>query len=172
MLFLYGGVATDIDIIPVNDIDLFIRKEDFMVTVVDLNLSESEGYHNLFNGFLAIVPRHPIMFKCIQRVCEVVENNLPCLSLMDICGPGNLGRAVNWYLGRNETDSFINFKHDNIHFLTFDRQEEYIYKNNLLTYENILLQNKNGNSEMVNEYKLLCHKNKNYKSWTSGKPFN
>ena len=58
---------------------------------------------------------------------------------MDICGPGNLGRAVNWYLGRNDTDSFINFSHDNIHFLTFDRQDEYIYKNNLSFLVKILL---------------------------------
>jgi mannosyltransferase OCH1-like enzyme len=172
MLFLYGGVATDLDMIPVNNIDSFIREQDFMVTVIDLNLKESEGFHNLSNGFLAIVPRHPIMFRCINRICELVENNLSYLSLMDISGPGNLGRAVNWYLGRNETDSFVSFTHNNIHFLTFDRKDEYIYKNNSLIYENILVQNKNGNTQMINEYNLLCYNNKNHKSWIYNKPYN
>lgn len=172
ILYLYGGFATDLDLIPLNSINKFLKKDNFLLCVPVLNVESQKFY--LLTGFIGIVPRHPIMLWCINRICDIVENNKTCSEYCDFTGPGCFGRAVNVFLKREETASFTTLKNDSIDngitflnfcsqdFLNFsiDKYPEYIYSNDGI----ILAQNKNGNIEMMVEYQKECRKN-NVKSW-------
>jgi mannosyltransferase OCH1-like enzyme len=177
VLYLYGGFATDLDVIPINPIDNFLNN-NFLVCASILNV-ESQNFY-LLTGFIGIIPKHPIMLWCIERICDIVENNKPYLEYCDFTGPGCFGRGVNAYLKRQEIDSFVTFKQNcmsnDILFLNFNAQDfsnfsvekypEYIYDDN----GKILAQNKNGNIEMIIEYRKECQKN-NVKSWLVSKQY-
>jgi mannosyltransferase OCH1-like enzyme len=164
ILYLYGGIATDLDLIPINSIDDFIKDDDFMICS-PINNVRSQSFY-LITGFMGIVPKHPIMLWCIERICNIVENNKPYLRLCDFTGPGNFGRGVNIFLNRYELDSFVGFKYKNICFLNFNEKfnNELIYNDD----KHILAQNKNGNETMIKEYNILSTKH-NAISWLDSK---
>ena len=177
VLYLYGGIATDLDVIPINSIDKFLNN-NFLICSLVLNVPSQSFY--LLTGFMGITQNHPIMLWCINRICDIVENNKSYLRTCDFSGPGCFGRGVNVYLCRDETESFVSlkssYKKDDIVFLNFHAQDfsnfntqiypEYIYNDDGL----ILAQNKNGNIEMMEEYNKECIKN-NVKSWMVSKQF-
>ena len=146
ILYIYGGVYCDIDTICMHSLDAFLNEDIEFMTAIDLNPPNSNtGNHNLFNAFIASVPKHPILFDCIYRVVYHVENNIVPPSNLDFAGPGLLGRAVNTFLGQeNETSSFVGkegIHNETICLLHFEGCTEYVSNSNQL----ILFQNKNGN---------------------------
>ena len=155
VLYIYGGIYADIDTICLNTIDLFLNRDVEFITPIDLNMSEfveKQGSHNLFNAFMGSIPKHPILLDCINRVVYNVENNIDPISKLDFAGPGVLGRAVNTFLGNNETSSFIGKEglHNDkkIRLLHFEIGCEYVY-----IYKNcVLFQNKNGNEQIQKLY--------------------
>ena len=76
------------------------------VTPIDLNNCPTIGTHNLFNSFIASVPKHPILLECINRIIFNIENNIIPPSNLDFSGPGILGRSTNAYLNLNEENNF------------------------------------------------------------------
>ena len=151
ILYVYGGVYVDIDTVCHGDIDTFLNENIEFITPVDLNNNPFIGTHNLFNAFIASVPKHPILLNCITRIVYHVENNIVPYSNLDFSGPGVLGRATNTFLNLNETDSFIGKQgcyNNTICLLNFEYGTEYV-KNEFHT---ILFQNKNGNVEIQNIY--------------------
>lgn len=142
ILYLYGGIYVDVDTLCLGSLDDFITEDTELMVPIDLNTSPSEGKHNLSNGFIATAPKSPVLFDCIERVLSNVENNREPPSKLDFAGPGVLGRSVNTYLGLPETESFLGKEGHvkNIHFLHFNRENEYVGDRT-----NILFQNKNGN---------------------------
>ena len=172
VLYVYGGVYTDVDMLCMGKLDDFIARDIDMVVPVDLNANLSEGCHNLSNGFFAVKPRCEILLQCITRIVHNVMNGIIPASLLDICGPGMLGRATNVVLGREETASFIGmeglYSHRgyNIHFLKFDGATEYMQD----TGGNVILQNKNKNPEIQRLYQLECQK-VNTVCWIGTKPY-
>jgi hypothetical protein len=147
VLYIYGGVYVDIDTICFENIDLFLNEDIEFMTPNDLNNNIKIGTHNLFNAFIASIPKHPILLECINRVVFNIENNILPYSNLDFAGPGILGRSTNNYLKLNETTSFIGKEgiHQNtVSILYFDFNTEYVRNG-----ENIILfQNKNGNSQI------------------------
>jgi len=125
------------------------------ISVVDLYVHPYK--HNLSNTFIGAKPKHPILLTCIQTICEDVKNNNLSHKGMDFCGPGCLGIATNKYLNL-PNDSSFRYKEgrieNNIILLKFHEGNEYVTDNN----HNILLQNKNGNKQIINSYKLLTEK--------------
>lgn len=158
VLYKYGGVYIDIDTICMSKISDFIHHSHF-VTPVDLNTNPREGTHNLFNTFIASVPESPILLDCIHQIVYNVTNNIIPQSKLDFTGPGILGRAVNKYLGRSETSSFVGKEHsiDNgVLLLKFEQGTEYVKNKN----GDILFQNKNGNKNIQMIYDQECQTNK------------
>lgn len=152
VLYVYGGVYIDVDTICLESIDNFLNKDIEFMTPIDLNNCSKIGTHNLFNCFIASIPKHPILLECINRIVHNVENNIVPFSNLDFTGPGILGRATNVYLNLDEETSFIGKEglHDNsIYLLKFECNTEYV-KNE---HNNILFQNKNGNSTIQELYK-------------------
>jgi hypothetical protein len=152
ILYIYGGIYIDIDTICLGNIDLFLNEDIEFMTPIDLNNCPNIGTHNLFNTFIASIPKHPILLECINRIVYNVENNIIPSSNLDFTGPGILGRSVNTFLKLNETTSFIGKEgiiNNTIYLLKFEPGIEIvkdIYKNKLL------FQNKNGNNVIQKIY--------------------
>lgn len=143
ILYIYGGVYADMDTICFNPIDLFLNENIEFVTPVDLNNNPMIGTHNLFNSFIASVPKHPILLECINRIVFNIENNIIPYSNLDFSGPGMLGRSTNTYLNLKEETTFIGkqgLHNEKIYLLFFEYGTEYVKDKN----NNILFQNKNG----------------------------
>ena len=139
ILYIYGGVYIDIDTICLGKLDDFINDSIEFMTPIDLD----KGY-KLSNGFIASIPKSPILMSCIHRILYNVENNLIPKDRLDFSGPGLLGRAINTYLNQDETASFSDKygMYKNIYFLYFEPTTEYVKNNS----GEILFQNKNGNN--------------------------
>jgi hypothetical protein len=153
ILYIYGGVYADMDTICMNPIDSFLNENIEFMTPIDLNPPNyNTGTHNLFNAFIASVPKHPILLDCIYRIVYHIENNIIPDSNLDFTGPGVLGRAVNIFLcNESETTSFIGkegIHNETIYLLHFEQCSEYVSNEEQL----ILFQNKNGNTNIQNIY--------------------
>lgn len=151
ILFIYGGVYVDIDTICLNSIDIFIDENIEFITPIDLNNCPYYGKYNLFNCFIASVPRHPILMECIKRIVYNVENNIIPFSNLDFSGPGVLGKSTNVFIGKHEDESFLGkegIHNKTLKFLNFDHGTEYVRDIN----GNILFQNKNGNKMISDIY--------------------
>jgi len=167
-LWVRGGVYVDIDTLCLGNLDDFLLPDVDFIVPIDLNSSVNEGNHNLACGFIASIPEHPVIMRCIQKIIHNVQTMTVPISKLDFTGPGILGRAVNEYLDRDETDSFIGKEglfmkpnYGSIYFLKFELGTEFVKNIN----NKILFQNKNGNNEIINLYHLECCKLKNYVSW-------
>jgi FkbM family methyltransferase len=166
-LWVNGGVYVDIDTLCLGSLDDFLIPGADLVVPIDLNMSMSanEGTHNLACGFIAAVPRHPAMMRCIQKIVHNVQNTIVPGSKLDFSGPGVLGRAVNECLNRDETASFVGNEGlhvpAKIHFLKFEPGTEFV-KN---MKNQVLFQNKNGNHEIATLYHAECCKLKDFVSW-------
>ena len=163
-LYIYGGVYIDIDTLCLGKLDNFMLSNIEFIVPIDLNNTQNEGNHNLFNSFIASIPKHPILLECINKIVKNVKNNIIPFSKLDFTGPGILGRCVNNFLGFEETSSFINKEgiNKNIYFLKFENQTEYVKDNN----NNILFQNKNGNPKIIELYNNECKLTQNI-SWVN-----
>ena len=151
VLYIYGGVYVDIDTICFNRIDDFLDDKIEFMTPIDLNNCPYYGKYNLFNCFVASVPKHPILLDCIKRVVYNVNNNIVPFSNLDFSGPGILGKAANVFIGNDENESFVDKEGDygTIKFLKFEYGTEYVKD----AFRNcILFQNKNGNKTIQNIY--------------------
>ena len=113
ILYQFGGIYCDIDMICLNCFDVLIKDDMDIFMPIDLNTNPSEGKHNLFNAFIGVIPKHPIMKYCIDYIVDNVKNDtwwngdkLP----LEFSGPGVFGKAVNKFLNRPERESFLNLE--------------------------------------------------------------
>jgi len=164
-LWVKGGVYVDIDTLCLGSLDDFLTPGAELVVPIDLNLSANEGAHNLACGFIAAIPKHPAMMRCIQKIVRNVQTATVPSSKLDFSGPGVLGRAVNECLNRGETASFVGNEGlhapAKIHFLKFEPGTEFV-KN---MKNQVLFQNKNGNHRIASLYHAECCNLKEFVSW-------
>lgn len=143
ILYKTGGVYADIDTIC----HAFIG--NFLHPGIDL----PPDNHRLFNAFMACTPNHPILKLCIDMIVKNTLQKKQFRCKLDYTGPGLLGKAVNLYLGRNETEIFTTygkFKNTSLYFLKFNSGIETIVDTN----NNVLFQNKNGNKDIQRIYDM------------------
>jgi len=157
-LFIHGGVYVDIDTVCLGAIEDFFTPGTEFIAPIDLNTGGEYGYHNLFNAFIATVPQSPIMQEAIEQIVRNVETNTIPPSKLDFSGPGVLGRAVNRFLKRPETESFLGCEgqHKGLHLLKFEASTELVKD----VRGNVLFQNKNGNRELQFLYHMETEKAK------------
>ena len=166
---IYGGFYADIDTLCMGKLnDLTGDNIDFIVPI-DLNINPREGHHNLACGFIGSVPKSPILLDAINRIVFNVENNIIPTSKLDFSGPGLLGRAVNNFLKLEETNSFKGKEgiQNNINFLYFDPNTEYMKD---VDNNKTILQNKNGNADIIKLYIVECNKLTHFNSWVTMNP--
>lgn len=163
-LYIYGGVCVDLDSLCLNSIDNFLDENIEFITAVDLNNCPTIGKYNLTCGFIASIPKHPILFNCIERIVYNIENNIVSKSNLDFSGPGVLGKSVNAYLKLPEETPFVGKEgiiNNIIKLLHFEYSSEYIKDINT---NKILFQNKNGNKIIQDIYNNEI-KRINYTDW-------
>jgi hypothetical protein len=138
----YNRDKATIEELPDDD---FLDDNIEFMTPIDLNNCPYYGKYNLFNCFIASIPKHPILLDCINRIVYNVENNIVPFSNLDFSGPGILGKSTNSYLGLDENTSFIGKEGiiNKIKLLKFEYGTEYVKD---LYTDKVLFQNKNGNS--------------------------
>jgi mannosyltransferase OCH1-like enzyme len=135
-LYINGGVYIDIDTVCLGSIDSIIDPNATFVTPIDLNPKD------LFNAFIAIVPKHPVMLMCINEIVKNVYKNVPQKGL-HFSGPGLLGMCVSKYLGFKQKTTFVSssYLYKGLQLLDFEPINEIVYN----FYGVSLFQNKNKN---------------------------
>jgi FkbM family methyltransferase len=162
ILYEYGGYYADIDTLCEGNLDRLSLKGVEFISPIDLN-NDGLGYHNIFNTFIGCVPKHPILKECIDSIVKLVKEERLPHNLMNFCGPGCLGMAVNKYLGRPLEESMVGFEgiHNNIKLIYFEKGTEYVKDLN----GDIILQNKNGNRHIKRLYDQERTKISNHLDW-------
>jgi len=169
VLYTYGGFYADIDTVCMGKLNDITRGNIDFIVPIDLNINPREGQHNLACGFIGSVPKSPILLDAINRIVFNVENNIIPTSKLDFSGPGLLGRAVNKFLKLEETISFVGKEgiQNNIIFLHFDPNTEYMKD---VDTNKTILQNKNGNADIIKLYNVECNKLTHFNSWVTMNP--
>ena len=138
ILYLYGGVYIDIAMEPLIPLrDIIEYNINFILT-----RDTPAGKSYLYNAFIGIIPKHPIILLYIKKIVLNVEKRWygGKDDYLLITGPGLLGKSVNIYLGNNENKAFdlgiidINKKDK---FLVL----EHLNKTNGIYYNNVKLIN-------------------------------
>ena len=176
ILYVYGGIYCDIDMICMNSFDNVIKDDIELVCSIDLGDDDyNKNNYFILNAFIGIVPKHKLMKLCIDKIVDTVVNDKynKQWNALDMTGPGVFGRMFNLYLNRNQEtdlsnlegiyyiDKFIDNKLERykISFLNFDKKTEFISNKEGI----VILQNKNGNlfyknlyTRDIRRYNLIC----------------
>lgn len=96
ILYVYGGVYVDADMVCVRPLRDYVMPNDEFIIARDDPMSKSF----LYNAFICSTPNHPFLKKQIDAIMQNVESKMKCYHL-DISGPGLLGKMVNACLYRD-----------------------------------------------------------------------
>lgn len=137
VLFIHGGVYSDIDILLESDLDVAIDDDVGFMVPVDALPGKAKGQLMcLWNGFIAAAPGHPFLAAVIETIVNNIRNRFTSVDIMhSLCpgqidftvainhadlfttGPCILGATVNKVLGRHPQTSFsTNTATDNMMF--------------------------------------------------------
>jgi len=131
VLFIYGGVYADVDVLLESKLDMVIDDDVGFMVPLDTPGKETGHQMCLWNGFIASAPGHPFLAAVIETVVNNIRNRFTSVDIMnELCpgevdfyvsyrydilftgGPCILGASVNKVLGRHPQTSFdINTTH-------------------------------------------------------------
>lgn len=100
VLYYEGGVYLDDKSTIIQPLRTFIHPSKEFIAFRDVTPAAC------FNGFIAVVPKHPIMRQVIDRIKRNVKKKNYGINALDPTGPQLLGRCVNSYLNRPEMELF------------------------------------------------------------------
>lgn len=92
MLYMFGGVYADSDMVCLKPLRSYISDE---ITFVGVRDDPMKRYAFLANGFFATVPKNPCLYEAIQKVCDNVKKEFYPPGCMGVCGPKILGEVIN-----------------------------------------------------------------------------
>ena len=169
-----------------------IQNNEECIFTIDHNLNGKNLKFDIYNAFIGIIPNHPIMKNCIDKIVDNVLNEkwkIKNEDILEFSGPGVLGKEVNKYFNREEKrvyefyDDHNYFKKYNVNFLNFEDDKkcggdycklvestgkEINIRNEFIkTIDNYyIFQNKNGNDYLKKMYNEDI-KIYNLKEWTT-----
>lgn len=163
-LYKFGGVYIDIDMSCINSFENLFDNFDF-IAPIDCDGWGNES-HQISNAFIASAPNHPILKNCIDLIAANVAgekwNNSEYV--LNLCGPGALGKSINQFLGKDLYSSFSN-KHGKHsipgHDIKLIYFEDQFFKD---TNGRIIIQNSHGDENLIKAYKELSSES-NSKKW-------
>jgi mannosyltransferase OCH1-like enzyme len=100
ILYIRGGVYSDVGQECLDTLDKLIEKQDEFITAKDLFIG------GLQINFICSIPKHQFLKLAIDKIVENVENNYYGNSDLDVTGPLMFGKIVNKALGKKEMDQF------------------------------------------------------------------
>ena len=159
VLFIYGGVYADYDVLCETDLDQAIDPEVGFFVPVDIDRC-------LWNGLIGSAPGHPFMAAAIETVVNYVRNRYTAVDIMNnlchegkvdkfdvshedlhLSGPCLLGKVVNQVLGRPPQSTYnVRRTYDSIlraRNITGGLQLLEFQKNHFLGAERFVLHSKN-----------------------------
>lgn len=108
VLYIHGGIYIDIDMVPQVPFREMIGEEDEFVSVADRDVPFVPNC-NIYQAFMAIVPRHPIMYHSLMlSFYNIASRRYDIFDSFSITGPVVVGIAMNLYLGNKKTTSSFN----------------------------------------------------------------
>jgi len=100
-LYIDGGVYMDIDFTELVPLDNIIKKDDILLSVVDIKNIKDKPPCSIFQAFIACVPKHKILLKAFEISFNNIINHKNKIEgvnhELDITGPVVMGRAMNIY---------------------------------------------------------------------------
>ena len=125
LLFTYGGVWVDIDMIPYIPLKRVLSKDVRATVLHDGGMSaeatSERGY--LYNAFMASVPRDPIFKRALDIVLEHFMTGVRTRAI-DSTGPGVLWRAVKETVGIKPSSYWgveeLTKNKDSVQYMNFD----------------------------------------------------
>jgi len=142
VLYKYGGVYADIDMVCVGKID------DFLNETTEFVLADNLDEKLLCNAFIATAPGSEILRDCIDRMVKIVEtDSFPEHRGHFACG--TIANCVNKFMGLDENSTFAGKCgwHGNLHLLHFDT-DHYVKDSR----GNILFNNRTSSDELCRVY--------------------
>jgi hypothetical protein len=134
ILYLYGGVYSDIDVKLIVPIKSFLEKDVSYLTCTSFNVNSSNPH------FIVTCPKHPLLFLCIETYLQMYRNNYEykywSYSIVDIMAINIkkiFGRYINsegiYYDFQNNKYQFISENYSN------DPKDHYCsYNNKIILY--------------------------------------
>ena len=98
-LFHFGGVYLDLDAYVTRRLDKFIDADDKAVITMERNAGIFAQYALVFS------PKHPILEKCIETICNNIQQKLHVNDIHKLTGPSVFTDAVNWYVQQYPNDA-------------------------------------------------------------------
>jgi len=89
ILYKYGGVYADIDMVAIKPLRKIIAENDTFISVRD----RGEKFA-IFNAFICSVPEHPYLKAAIEFIINSVRNNFYGINSLHPTGPLALGEAI------------------------------------------------------------------------------
>jgi glycosyltransferase involved in cell wall biosynthesis len=142
VLYKYGGVYADIDMVCLGKID------DFLNETTEFVLADNLDEKLLCNAFIAAPPGSEILRECIDRMVKIVEtDSFPEDRGYFACG--TIANCVNKFMGLDENSTFSGKCgwHGNLHLLHYDT-DDYVKDSR----GNILFCNRTSSHELSRVY--------------------
>lgn len=111
VLYYEGGIYMDDKSTTLYPFSHYIKPEKEFSIFSDA----PDGYG--YNGFMASVPRHPIIRKNLDQMKINIKNRYYGVSSLDPTGPGLMGKCINSFLGRPAGTSLETIDHPEIDIL-------------------------------------------------------
>lgn len=112
LLYIYGGVYSDVKNVPLQPLSNILSKDTDFLSVKDRSIKGSEFDGYIFQTFLCSKPKHPFFKKAIEMIVENSKNNYYGNDPLSPTGPALIAKAINRCLGRSETSKITVGKHD------------------------------------------------------------
>lgn len=104
ILYVNGGIYMDLDMESLVPFDSMLKEDDEFVSIVDRTSNNNVG---IFQSFLAVRPKHPIMLNSLQMCfSNITLKTEP--AILSVSGPAVIGAALNLFWEKADTNSKIN----------------------------------------------------------------
>ena len=143
ILYNEGGIYVDIDsncLVPFNE---YINFNQVMaIPFINYNTIQNnfncfiqkESENKIFQGFIATIPKNPVLLKCINMICNNIDLYLHRYDVLNLTGINIFYKAFNSYLGTLSTKYY---QSDIIHDFGVIRYG--LYNNNSIYFQNKLV---------------------------------
>ena len=129
VLWMYGGLYIDINLFPIKFNQTTIRPDDdgifFFTKIASKTATTAAEGQQLSTKFMAISPRHPLMYYAIEQALAAVleSNNVESLDPDEVFGEANIHKALMEFTKKSSTT-----KDKNVGFVSITRGSSTIYE--------------------------------------------